>query len=140
MPVHPGWVFGGGGNGTDLGATFDAASALYQRGRPDYPTALIDTVIEVTGIRAGDQLLEVGCATYTRLDEPIPRFSQLLVGLTDLEAEVVHADPAPLGDGRRVGTYLDQEQLMVRPVRREVGGWEARGRSPALSFKPRTSP
>ena len=46
-----------------LGATFDRASALYQRARPDYPTALIDTVIEITGVRAGDELLEIGCAT-----------------------------------------------------------------------------
>ena len=49
--------------GAALGATFDRASALYQRARPDYPTALIDTVIEITGVRAGDELLEIGCAT-----------------------------------------------------------------------------
>lgn len=52
-----------GDRGADLGATFDSASALYQRARPDYPTALIDTIIEVAGVRVGDQLLEIGCAT-----------------------------------------------------------------------------
>ena len=50
-------------NGADLGGTFDAASELYQRARPDYPAALIDAVIEITGVRAGDRLLEIGCAT-----------------------------------------------------------------------------
>ncbi len=65
MLVHSGSVPGtdGGDKGTDLGATFDGASELYQRARPDYPTALIDTVIEITGVRAGDRLLEIGCAT-----------------------------------------------------------------------------
>ena len=52
-----------GNKGADLGASFDAASELYQRARPDYPAALIDTLIEITGVRAGDQLLEIGCAT-----------------------------------------------------------------------------
>jgi SAM-dependent methyltransferase len=46
-----------------LGQTFDAASALYQQARPEYPAELIERVIEVTGIRAGDHLLEIGCAT-----------------------------------------------------------------------------
>lgn len=35
--------------GAALGGTFDRASALYQRARPDYPRALIDTVIEIAG-------------------------------------------------------------------------------------------
>ena len=52
-----------GDKSAGLGATFDSASALYQRARPDYPTALIDTIIEVSGVRVGDQLLEIGCAT-----------------------------------------------------------------------------
>ena len=47
----------------ELAGTFDAASELYQQARPEYPTELIDQVIEVTGVRAGDHLLEIGCAS-----------------------------------------------------------------------------
>jgi SAM-dependent methyltransferase len=43
--------------------TFDAAAHLYQRARPEYPEALYDTLIRATGLRAGDRVLEVGCAT-----------------------------------------------------------------------------
>ena len=46
-----------------LRLTFDRASDLYQRARPEYPDELLDHVINVTGLRAGDRLLEVGCAT-----------------------------------------------------------------------------
>lgn len=44
-------------------ATFNAAAALYQAARPDYPQALYDKLVEVTGIQTGDHLLEIGCAT-----------------------------------------------------------------------------
>ncbi len=43
--------------------TFDTASAVYQRARPEYPEDLIDDVVETTGVRPGDRLLEIGCAT-----------------------------------------------------------------------------
>ncbi|CAA9531216.1 MAG: hypothetical protein AVDCRST_MAG79-937 [uncultured Thermoleophilia bacterium] len=43
--------------------TFDAAADLYQRARPEYPEALYDTLFRATGLRAGDRVLEVGCAT-----------------------------------------------------------------------------
>lgn len=46
-----------------LGATFDSAAALYQRARPEYPTALYDRIVEVAGVRPGAPVLEVGCAT-----------------------------------------------------------------------------
>jgi SAM-dependent methyltransferase len=46
-----------------LRQTFDRASDIYQRARPDYPDELIDRLINVSGLRAGDHLLEVGCAT-----------------------------------------------------------------------------
>lgn len=38
----------GSDKGADLGATFARASESYQRVRPDYPTALIGTVSEIT--------------------------------------------------------------------------------------------
>ena len=46
-----------------LRTTFDSAADLYQQSRPEYPEALYDDLAEVTGIRPGDRLLEIGCAT-----------------------------------------------------------------------------
>jgi len=46
-----------------LRATFDARAELYDSARPEYPAALFDALIETTGIRPGDHLLEIGCAT-----------------------------------------------------------------------------
>jgi SAM-dependent methyltransferase len=46
-----------------LRATFDRASDRYHRARPEYPEALFDRLVEVTGLAPGDRLLEVGCAT-----------------------------------------------------------------------------
>jgi SAM-dependent methyltransferase len=46
-----------------LRTTFDSAADLYQAARPDYPEQLYDTLVAATGIRPGDRLLEVGCAT-----------------------------------------------------------------------------
>ena len=46
-----------------LRQTFDRAAGLYDRVRPDYPEALFDDLIALTGLTPGDQLLEVGCAT-----------------------------------------------------------------------------
>jgi len=46
-----------------LRQTFDRASDLYQRARPDYPAALYERLLEVTALNAGSRLLEIGCAT-----------------------------------------------------------------------------
>jgi SAM-dependent methyltransferase len=46
-----------------LRTTFDRASQLYQRARPDYPDEIIDHVLAVAGLRPPARLLEVGCAT-----------------------------------------------------------------------------
>jgi len=46
-----------------LAATFDGAAALYQRARPEYPPALYERLLEVTGLEPPASLLEVGCAT-----------------------------------------------------------------------------
>jgi SAM-dependent methyltransferase len=44
-------------------STFDAAAELYDRARPRYPEALFDTLIERTGLRRGDAVLEIGAGT-----------------------------------------------------------------------------
>ncbi|MGH9223954.1 MAG: class I SAM-dependent methyltransferase [Acidimicrobiales bacterium] len=46
-----------------LAATFDSAAALYQRARPEYPQAICERLLEVTGLEPPARLLEVGCAT-----------------------------------------------------------------------------
>ena len=46
-----------------LAATFDEAAALYQRVRPEYPPALYEGLLDVTGLAPAPGLLEVGCAT-----------------------------------------------------------------------------
>jgi SAM-dependent methyltransferase len=43
--------------------TFESAAASYQQARPEYPAELYDELIQVAGLRPGDQLLEIGCAT-----------------------------------------------------------------------------
>ncbi len=45
-----------------LAATFDSAAALYQRARPEYPAALYERVLEVTGLQAPGLFIEVGCS------------------------------------------------------------------------------
>lgn len=46
-----------------LRTTFDSAADLYQQARPDYPESLYDALVHGAGLRPGDELLEIGCAT-----------------------------------------------------------------------------
>ena len=47
-----------------LRQTFDAVADDYQGARPEYPDALYDTLIALTGVRPGaDAICEVGCAS-----------------------------------------------------------------------------
>jgi SAM-dependent methyltransferase len=46
-----------------LKTTFDSAGQLYQRARPEYPGELYDELVRLAGLRSGDRLLEIGCAT-----------------------------------------------------------------------------
>ncbi len=70
-----GWGVGGGGRlglgGVDgisgrerLRRTFDEVAEEYQEARPEYPEALYEALISLTGVVAGvDELCEVGCAS-----------------------------------------------------------------------------
>ena len=42
---------------------FDRSAERYQQARPDYPMAIYDELIELTGITTDSHLLEIGCAT-----------------------------------------------------------------------------
>jgi SAM-dependent methyltransferase len=46
-----------------LRRTFDSVADRYQDARPEYPAELFDTLVEEAGLRPGDRLLEVGCAS-----------------------------------------------------------------------------
>lgn len=46
-----------------LRQTFNQAADSYDRARPDYPDALFDDLVALTGLAPGDHLIEVGCAT-----------------------------------------------------------------------------
>ncbi len=54
---------GANGDRERLAATFDRAAALYHRARPDYPPAIYDRLLAVTGLAPPARLLEIGCAT-----------------------------------------------------------------------------
>jgi SAM-dependent methyltransferase len=46
-----------------LGGSFDTVAAGYDDARPEYPDELFDTLVELTDLRPGSRLLEIGCAT-----------------------------------------------------------------------------
>ena len=46
-----------------LRTTFNSAASLYHQARPEYPAGLFDELVRLAGLRPGDRLLEVGCAT-----------------------------------------------------------------------------
>ena len=46
-----------------LRETFDRVAENYDRVRPEYPQALFDELVAVTGLVPGDRVIEVGCAT-----------------------------------------------------------------------------
>jgi len=46
-----------------LRSTFDEAAELYHRARPGYPAALFDDLAELTSIRPGSRVLEIGPGT-----------------------------------------------------------------------------
>jgi SAM-dependent methyltransferase len=46
-----------------LRRTFDAAADLYEGARPSYPDELFHDLVELAGVKPGNRLLEIGCAT-----------------------------------------------------------------------------
>lgn len=48
---------------TEQRFTFDEVADLYARYRPTYPEAMFDDLIALSGVSAGDRILEIGCGT-----------------------------------------------------------------------------
>ncbi len=46
-----------------LRVTFDEEALLYDRARPEYPKALFDDLVSLSGIPPGGRVLEIGCGT-----------------------------------------------------------------------------
>lgn len=44
-------------------SVFDAVADAYDDARPEYPGELFDDLVALAGLRPGDRLLEIGCAT-----------------------------------------------------------------------------
>jgi SAM-dependent methyltransferase len=43
--------------------SFNEVTALYDRARPGYPPQLVEDLVRLTGLGAGDRVLEIGCGT-----------------------------------------------------------------------------
>jgi ubiquinone/menaquinone biosynthesis C-methylase UbiE len=48
---------------SDPRTRFSAAAGDYQRGRPTYPDALVDWILEAAGLQAPSRIADVGCGT-----------------------------------------------------------------------------
>lgn len=67
-----------------LARTFDADAEGYDRARPGYPPQLFADVVALTGLRAGDSVVEVGSGT-----------GKATVPLVQLGCRVVGVEPGP---------------------------------------------
>lgn len=77
-------------------ASFNADAALYDNARPDYPEAVFDDMIELSGIPAGGTILEVGTGTG-KATLPLARRGFVVLGieLGDQMAAIAHRKLAP---------------------------------------------
>jgi demethylmenaquinone methyltransferase/2-methoxy-6-polyprenyl-1,4-benzoquinol methylase len=82
--------------------SFDEVAELYDRARPTYPPELLDELVELAGLRAGDAVVEIGCGTG--LNFPL------------IEQEIGR-------DGRIIGVDITDAMLVQAQHRIETNGW-----------------
>jgi len=74
----------GDGERERLRQTFDQVAECYDRARPEYPEILFADLVALTGIKPGDQLLEVAAGPTVRRDPPPPGAASRPVGAAGL--------------------------------------------------------
>ncbi len=57
---------------------FNQAAEYYDKYRPGYPQGIIDSLISVTGITEGSDLLEIGCGSGKATEQLIGRSFSIL--------------------------------------------------------------
>ncbi|MGD0608706.1 MAG: methyltransferase domain-containing protein [Streptosporangiaceae bacterium] len=99
-----------------LRQTFNQAADSYDRVRPDYPDALFDDLVALTGLAPGDHLIEVGCATG-KATRPLARRG-FRITCVELGAELAAAARANLaGSGVEVVHGSFEEWRPDEPAR-----------------------
>ena len=124
-----------------LRRTFGTVAASYQEARPEYPAELFGDLLAVTGLPAGDRVLEVGCATgkatlplarrgfritCVELGADLARVAR--VNLAGLGAEVVEGafeDWRPPADVRFGLVFAATAWHWIDPAQRYRRAWEA---------------
>jgi SAM-dependent methyltransferase len=99
-----------------LRSTFESAADTYHVARPDYPTELFSDLVKCAGLRHGDTLLEIGCAT-----------GKATVPLASLGFRITCVELGP-----KLAAVARNNLSNFRDVSVETAafeGWEARGRS-----------
>ena len=105
-----------------LRRTFDSVAPLYQEARPGYPAELYDALVASAGLKDGDRLLEMGCASG-KATVPL---ADRGFGITCVELGTALADEAR----RNLASYPD-----VEVVNAPFEGWRpADGETFALVF------
>jgi acyl-CoA thioester hydrolase len=103
----------------------DRRRVILPDGRLDIDVELDLIAIRIFDVEAvGDDVIRRPDETGARGGQLVSRLPQLGVSFADLESELIHPDPAALGDRRGVLPHLDQEQLVMRPSRRKGRGRE----------------
>ena len=143
MPVH------------EVALGFDSTAAAYERGRPDYPPAAVEALVEALAIGPASTVVDLGAGTgkLTRLLVPTGARVVAVEPLAGMRAELATAvrgvevldgtaEAMPLGDGRADAVvaaqafhwFADHQSLSeIHRVLRPGGGlglvWNVRDQS-----------